>query len=447
MSNNKLYIVHAVDTEGFLYQSTKATILRVNSEFGTNFIESKKIIEQLRNKEIDVNGKEDEISNYLSTVNFISNHIDYKKHINAVTCPEFRKKYTDPRGGCYKWSWYILDNVATHINPRRRLYGYGQIFYLLQESVNSKKYLEPDGIYLHYHQMKKDQHSFEKETLFCSSDEYNQILCRSIIERRDFPESYRAGYCLERYDANLWLENWIPYDFSNEAPTFNVDAIEQLEKEMDYWLRAPSDWSHYHPDSHDYQIDGNLRRTIFRSLCYKTMDYGITENDVKCAFERVDSGKDTVLSIYSHDFRPLLPEAAGFYNLITKVSKLFPNVDWEFSTAVEAARSVLGYKEDIPLKLKLWIEGSIVYASSNKSVFGSEPYLAIQTVDDRFVHHAFVKIKDNLWGVKVKNIDLVWRIGIGANDRAGFSDTRVLEKVNGQFVMLKNTGYWSGSPE
>jgi hypothetical protein len=442
-----LHVVHGVDTEGFLYQSDKATILRINTEFGTNFDPTPEIIKKLRQKKLNANGKEEQIAHYLSTVNFISDHKAYAKHINDVTCSDFREKYSDPSGGKYRWSWYVLDNVATHINPRRRLYGYGQVYYLLKNSIINQEDADLDGFYLHYHQMREKQHSFAKETLFCSSDEYNQILCRNIIEQRHFPSAYRAGYCLERYDSNLWLENWIPYDFSNEAPSFKMSIKEMINNDMDYWLRAPSDWRHYHPDSHDYEKEGNLKRTIFRSLCYYTKDYGITENDVSAAFERANSGKETALSTYSHEFRPLKPEAVGYYNIIKKVSKSYPEVQWRFSTATEAARSILGFQNDRPIELDLRVEGDVVYASSNKDVFGSEPYLALQTIDDRYIHQAFVKMENNLWGYKLNTPEIIWRIGIGANDRAGYSDTVVLEKIEGKFAKLDGTGYWSGSPE
>lgn len=442
-----LYVVHAVDTEGPLYQSPKATILRVNELFGTHFEPSVETINKLRRKEIDVNGREDEIANYLSTTDFLSDKKSYSDSINEVTCEKFREKYSDPQSGHYRFSWYILDNVATLINPRRRLFGYGFVYFNLLEAMKFEKSLNIDGFYMHYHQMRKDQHPFVKEPNFFSSDEYNQIICRNIIEQRRFPASYRAGYCLERWEVNLWLENWIPFDYSNEAPAFSFSSERRIKEEIDFWLRAPNDWSHYNPDSHDYEVPGNLRRTIFRSLCFRTTLYSLTEEDVRKAFMRADSGFPTVLSCFSHDFRRLEPEAKDFHDMIVKVAKAYPEVKWYNANAVEASRGVLGYTETNPFKLDLFVDDNVVYAKSSRDVFGSEPFLALQTVDHRFFNQCFVKIEDRLWGYNLNHPEIIWRIGIGANDRAGYSDTVLLEKRDGEFVKVEGTGYWSGSPE
>ena len=60
-----VYIVHAVDTEGPLYESTKATFERLNSTFGITLPASHENLVKLRNKEIPLGGIEDEVSKFL----------------------------------------------------------------------------------------------------------------------------------------------------------------------------------------------------------------------------------------------------------------------------------------------------------------------------------------------------------------------------------------------
>lgn len=452
-NDKRLYIVHAIDTEGPLYQSPKATILRINELYNTGFDVSKdfhslqNIIVGLKKKVLPVNGKEEEIAHYLTTTEFLSDRQSYAKSIQEVTSREFRKKYADPHGGPYRFSWFVLDNVATLINPRRRLFGYGQVYLNLRESITYRKSLKLDGFYWHYHQMRRDQHPFIKETNFFSSDEYNQILCRYIIEHRHFPSAYRAGYCLERWDINLWLENWIPFDFSNHSPSFEFSSKRRVANENDFWLRAPNDWSHYNPDSRDYETPGNLRRFIFRSLCNKTRLYSLSKKDVRQAFIRANSGKPTVLSTFSHEFRSLYPEVHSFCGLVSSVAKEFPKVNWYNANAVEASRGVLGYTETKPLKLKLWVENDLVYARSSREVFGSEPFLALKTLDHSYYHQNFVKLSSKLWAYHLRQPEIIEYIGIGANDSFGSSDTSLLVREGSSFRTLKGTGYWAGSPE
>ena len=38
-----------------------------------------------------------------------------------------------------------------------------------------------------------------------------------LIEKKNFPNLFRAGALIERNDLNQWLENFIPFDFSNRS--------------------------------------------------------------------------------------------------------------------------------------------------------------------------------------------------------------------------------------
>ncbi|QLA20626.1 hypothetical protein [Desulfolutivibrio sulfoxidireducens] len=452
MEDKTLYVVHSVDTEGPLYQSPKATLLRVNEIYGTDFPTDgppallRELVDKLGRQEIPTNGLEAEIGHFLSTARFLSDHRDYAAAIQEATAAPTRSALADPQGGPHRYSWFVLDNTATFINPRRRLVGYSQVYRNLLESVAPSS-LELDGFYWHYHQMRRDQHPFVKESSFFADGEYDQILCRHIIECRTFPAAYRAGYCLERWDANLWLENWIPFDFSNQAASFDYPVAKRIGLEHDFWLRAPADWSHYHPDSRDVERPGNLRRTMFRSLCIRTRLYAMSDDDVHAAFRRADSGQPTVLSGFSHDFRALRPEAEILHEKVAAVARHYPDVTWRKATAVQAAAGVLGLGHLPPLELDLRVEDGIVYAASNQAVFGSEPYLAIKTVDHRFYTENFVKIDDTSWGCPLRYPQTVQFLGIGACNPAGDTATCLLECRAGAFHPVRGTGYWAGSPE
>ena len=93
------------------------------------------------------------------------------------------------------------------------------------------------------------------------------------------------------------------------------------------------------------------------------------------------------------------------------------------------------------------MEGEIVWASSNHDVFGSEPFLALKTVDHRFSHQAFVKVEDNLWAYHLRHPQTIDMLGIGACDKTGSMATAVIRQKDGKFEEVQGSGYWSGSPE
>ena len=71
---NIVYIVHAVDTEGPLYESTKATFERLNATFGIKLEPTHENLVKLRNKEIVLDGIEDEVYKFLDPA--LQNYID-----------------------------------------------------------------------------------------------------------------------------------------------------------------------------------------------------------------------------------------------------------------------------------------------------------------------------------------------------------------------------------
>ena len=64
----EVYFVHAVDTEGPLYESLDAKFDRIKNIYNVDIkIKSEENLNKLRNKQIPLNGKETEISDMLSS--------------------------------------------------------------------------------------------------------------------------------------------------------------------------------------------------------------------------------------------------------------------------------------------------------------------------------------------------------------------------------------------
>ena len=117
-----------------------------------------------------------------------------------------------------------------------------------------------DKIYWHFHPL-----SFKKEAHICNTsydnsyDILHKILCRRLIDYNWFPIVNRAGFHAIRQDSSFFLEQWIPFDYSNQATYKQMDEQKDSNRFGD-WRRAPKEWLPYHPSFSDYQSVGNMNR-------------------------------------------------------------------------------------------------------------------------------------------------------------------------------------------
>jgi hypothetical protein len=394
-----VYIVHAVDTEGPLYESLEATFIRLKEIFDIDMKPSYENLDKLRKKEFSLNGKEEVVSKVLDT-SLLSYNDSWDKIDNMlanIMSPEFRNKMVDSFGGGWIYNWSCVDHVGYETNPRRRDMGYHNIYDRYIEFID-KYNAYMDSIHWHAHPMSTYKEAHRCATSFENSPHIHQVLCRRILERNYFPSVFSAGFHAERPDCNWFLEQWIPFDYSNisveveDEETGLQNDIKQGT--MDDWRRAPNDWSIYNPDFYDYQKRGSCKRYIARILNINTRVANISEFEVKKAFRRADQGRPTFMGVTNHDFRNMANEVDFVRNLIDKVSKEFPDVKFKFSEAKEAFNAVVhdGKYEKLQLDIDLYQENGVYnlkVLTRNDEVFGPQPYLAIKTKSGRFIHDNF----------------------------------------------------------
>ncbi|MCA9837579.1 MAG: hypothetical protein KC422_11720 [Trueperaceae bacterium] len=386
----KLYVVHAIDTEGPLYESLDATFERLEKIIGMRLEPSRKTLEQIRNKELDLGGKEDAAALVVSPQ--LLNYNDSWDKVDAMLyemlSPEYRQRYADPTGRGWVYTWFIVDHVGYDMNPRRRDMGYHNIFdhykSLLKETNSA------DEINWHFHPMSTYKEAHICATSYLRSPHLLETLARRIIDRGWFPSCFRPGFHAERPDAHWFLEQWLPFDFANQATETDVAAQQDvMGGRLGDWRRAPNDWSPYHPAHDDYQTEGSCRRTIFRCLNVGTRFKLLDESEVERAFARAASGKPTILAFTNHDFRDMRHDVAETHALIQRVASRYPEVIWQNSGAKEAARAVLARKEGEPFELEVRLEHNRLSVTANHDSFGPQPFLAIKTHDKRYLTDNF----------------------------------------------------------
>lgn len=444
-SFGKIFVVHSVDTEGPLYEPIDVTFQRLKEIFGLTFENAnQQTLNELKNGQIDIGGLEKEVQNVVNghLLNYNDTWDKIQEMLDELMSPGFRNCFRDSSGNPWRFSWHCLDHVGFEYNPRRRDMGYHNIFDYYQSLLKRNNEFG-DDIQWHFHPMSTYRDAHRCATSFINSPELYQILTRRIIERNWFPSVFRAGFQAERPDSNWFLEQWIPFDLSNMSMDDNSDLDAQIDFKngrSGNWRGAPSDWSVYNPDHDHYQKKGNCRRFIGRSLNILNRIGSINEVEVEKAFVKAQSGEDVLLGISSHDFRDLRTEVKYVDALIKNVSKKYKNIEFFYSTGLEAFRAVI-YKGIIgqPLDLRIDFHSSpendvphIKVKRINGQVFGPQPFLAIQTKSRRFIHDNLDIIDiGNEWGYAFHGdtlpLDDVEKIGLAANDKFGHTFVKTIK--------------------
>lgn len=425
-----LYVVHAIDTEGPLYESLEATFDRLRSIVGVALEPTRENLAKLRRREIDLGGREETaalvVSEPLLAYNETWDAVDAM--LRDMLRPAYRGAYPDAAGGGWIYSWFLLDHVGYDTNPRRRDIGYHNVFDHYQALIRETASWQ-DDVQFHFHPMSTYREANVCATSYLRSPHLWETLARRIVERGWFPSCFRPGFHAERPDAHWFLEQWIPFDFANQATVSDVaEQRDVAAGRLGDWRRAPSDWSPYHPDHDDYQVPGRCRRTIFRCLNVGTRFRLLDEQEVERAFARADAGEPTVLAFTNHDFRDMRPDVARAHELIVAAARRHPTVPWRHARALDAARAVLGrsHARGLRLDVELVRAGGAVRleVASATPTFGPQPFLALQTRDRRFLTDNFdIHEPHHRWSYTFDGetvpIEALARLGVASNDANG----------------------------
>ena len=228
---------------------------------------------------------------------------------------------------------------------------------------------------------------------FLNSSNITEILAKKVIDRLWFPCAYRPGFHTERPDLNWFLEQWIPFDFGNQSlseESRNLPVHSDLSgSRFGDWRSAPVDWKPYNPHIRDYQRRGPMKRSIFRCLNMQARLRQIELHDVFQAFEESLRTGSSVLSFTDHDFRDMSDDMDRINKMIKVASQQYKNVRYRHCTALEAARKALNLSKINPQVLveikTIKHDECRLIVESDKDLFGLQPFLAIKTIDGRYV--------------------------------------------------------------
>jgi len=439
--NNELYIVLNIDTEGPSTETITHIFNRVRNIYGIDLEPTQENLLRLQKGELpDI---DDETRLGLSVMlapdrlEYINNWHQMDEMLDRFMSEKWRKDLPDSMGNGYIYSFYIRDLVGYDYNPRRVAIGYHHIYDFYRnklESINA-----PDVLYWHYHAPGLVKHAYLDGLNLSHTNHHVQNLAHRVIDRLDFPVCYRPGMDHIRPDHNLFLEMWIPFDYSNQSVELTPEDLSQKDNEpgrFGDWRRAPNEWCVYHPNTLDYQKPGTMKRYIARCLYSKGRMRVITQTEVDRAFARAEGGQNTIMSYLCHDNHDMTMDIETVNPLIRKAAKKYPSVIFTYRNAVDAMRLALNLEPQSPADFNISWKGNRLDISSNKMLWGPQPFFCFKTWDHRYYHDNLDKHSDTEWSYYFdwQTIDrkAISNIGLATNDDYGNTTILLLDLETGK---------------
>ena len=391
--------MHCVDAEGPMSESLNDTFLRLKEVFGYEIEPTRDNLFKIQKMELDAIIKEERetIAEYFSQKNleYLSNWQTIEDELNEID--RQRIQFLDDLGNNWALTFFCVDHINYSSNPRNKFYGLGGIHSYYEKRVRNSKF--NDEIQWHYHPKSISQNAIGLGSSFDNSlAEIHQILSHRILEFEYFPTCYRPGFHAEGQDTNLFLEQWIPFDFANQR--YSEASISQIAKLSLFanWTDAPPNWKAYHPSVRNVQEVGNLNRWIFRCLNIGSRHQNISEEHVEKAFIDATDNGSSVLSVTNHDYRAMTSDIKNLHNKIVETKKRYRNVKVIYSSAQYAAIRNLGLSEIEDPEISVDVSNNrIVIKLVRGNLFSIQPYLAIKTKKENYLHDNLTPVECNVW--------------------------------------------------
>ncbi len=427
-----VHIVHCIDTEGPLDEDLAATFQRLGALFDVWIKPTRANLKKLQNREIALGGAETEVARVISPdlLKYNRNWQDVRTMLDDALGPAFRNEMLDDDGNGWVYSWHCVDHLGLRDNPRHKDLGYGNVFRFYRD-ILAETDSTRDEINWHFHPL-----SLTREPLSAATSYYNNldillpVIARRVIDDRWFPTTNRPGFHAERPDCHAFLEQWIPFDYANQA----LVEAESIQKDTQAgrfgdWRRAPQTWQGYHPHHDDHQSPGNCRRWIFRCLNLGTRFRLLTIDHLREAFREARAQGSAIVAFADHDYRDIRPDVRDLRDLLHRVRDEFGDVQIRFSGAEQAARAHVAVTEpgldQEPPSFGLKLEENRLHVELEYgSLFGPQPFLAIKSRQGIYYHDNLDEITaarhwSYVFDEQTLPLDAIEVIGIGASGRCG----------------------------
>lgn len=318
-----------------------------------------------------------------------SNWEELDSMLDSFFSSSFRESFRDSHGTPWVTSWFVLSQEFFATNPRAKTYGPGEVHSRYHRRLAAFSHWG-DEIQYHFHPSSIGGNPVAVGTSFNNSvARLVEDLAVRLFRFNWFPSSYRPGFHSLRPDSHLWVEQWFPFDFGNQSYDAAEDQPDLADGRAGDWRRAPKSWRGYRPSLTDYQVPGELNRTIFRCLNMGTRLRTMRQEDVSQAFAEADEHGTAVLAFTNHDFRDIRPDIVLMTRFLENARAKFPGVSIRFASASDAARIHLGLPPQTPKLFARWNNPRLEVSVDLQEMHSHQPFLAIRTRSGKFLTDNF----------------------------------------------------------
>ncbi|MCA0388267.1 MAG: T9SS type A sorting domain-containing protein [Bacteroidetes bacterium] len=399
-------------------------------------------------------------SRYNCTYN-IQLFTDVNKNPYKVMEPSFRNRFTDSFGTPVKLTWWMMaGNIFRFATNNNVPVPNTMTLWLMKKYYGQSIARWGDELTLHYHTF--GWTDYDNDGVFWWNqteqfaelrDDFDVTLAQYLLEENTFPVSFRSGW---HYMDNGWqnyLNTLLPYSLHNDYPAKRTDLTEPRDNNYDWSLSSP-EFVPFHPSPQNYQLAGTGKGWNVRSEYMGSVSTTMMNN----IFSKANQGTDQLACFWSHlPEGTFLDEIAHVDSLAHKAALLYPNVKFQYCTAVEAYQLWRKGTDTIKPELALSEEVSGIQRkfviSTNEPIFQSQPFVAIKDIYYRYTVADCIQTAPGTW--KTVNsffVDDLMKVGTAITDTMGNLSTAFIRyKPDDMFVDNLDQGYselagsWSNS--
>jgi len=336
--------------------------------------------------------------------------------VEYVLSEPYRNVNRDSFGGKIKLSWFLMNDEAYCQSTQADC----NIIHTTMRQYTQKAKAYGDTYSWHYHHqdwndLNNDGIFFWNQLLTFNQTPYThgtdvelaeKMLASQILDQQFYPSLIRMGWVWENTDFSNWLDDILPYDFSNLAPMYNNQSTSDGIGNVYDWRRALANWSAYHPSSSDYQLPGNLKRQVFKC--------GGSLADVFNAFNLANQGQDVLICTYIHS-NYVYFDRYSWLNSLHEVIRRYPEVKYKFVNALEGIHIMQNIIDEQAPSANVNRQGEVYTLITNEPLF-AYPFGAIKKPDG-----SYARIKPQVLEPVISGTSYGWTFNLAGLDYSEFA--------------------------
>lgn len=332
-----------------------------------------------------------------------SNEIDFDVFSNrnavvaSVFADSFRNARVDSEGTPFKISWFMHGGGWFSTSPNTSPI---TTTYLINKYWGAQVDQWGDEMAYHFHHYRWDGTRWVMAPTFAETiPEFEAVMSQMIIDEGVYPVSFRAGWNYMDTTYQNYLERWIP--FRLEGGSFMAEAIP------------------YNPSFTNWRVPGDMKGWEVKHYYMKSYSQSVAN----AMFAAAADGRDQVVCIWSHQNEPDFAQQISDVNTrLHAAADAYPQVEFQYATAVEAMKRWQGVTDDTPpaldLSSRIQADRRVLTITTDENMFQEQPWVAARRYDDSYLRLDAVPVAAHTWETSWDPAEID-HVAVGVSDDYG----------------------------